>query len=251
MPASSRKRNKGKERKAKKEENMRVTAHEFWSGFCINTGCNHGHALVISDDHPVSNFMDQFYINLHCDFTSLRQHLGKIFKSHTQIWNAESYRKLVIDILIRIGTNLLLKDEEIDENPFMTTYGGTLIIAQSIMVLEHFDDANDIDSVIDKRLVISKWRDINDVSGSTKRDLLKFFRKRTSCKCLKKLHLEARKKEPKMGECWYCEEKSKRTLLCVCSRCRIYQYCSRECQVADWDNHKEVCDGYSHRTAEV
>lgn len=68
MP-SSRKRNKGKNRKAKqlakKEENVRSTAHEFWRGFCsCTTECNHGCDMIISDDHPVYSFMDQFIMNL-------------------------------------------------------------------------------------------------------------------------------------------------------------------------------------------
>ena len=69
MPASSRKRNKGKDRKAKKavkkEDNERAEAHEFWRSFCGITQCDHDCISLIPDDHPLSNFMDQFYINLH------------------------------------------------------------------------------------------------------------------------------------------------------------------------------------------
>ena len=64
MPPSSRKRNKGKERKAKqlakKEENERVRAHRFWRSVLGITGCIHGCGVMISDDHPVSSFMDQY-----------------------------------------------------------------------------------------------------------------------------------------------------------------------------------------------
>ena len=73
-------------------------------------------------------------------------------------------------------------------------------------------------------------------------DALKFFRKRTSCSCLKDMHLEARKTLPKTGICYHCKERKERTLLMVCSRCRITQYCSRECQIADWSRHKVYCD---------
>ena len=67
MPASSRKRNKGRDRKAKqlakKEDNERAEAHEIWTGWTIPSTCNPGFEIVIqSDDHPVSSFMDQFYI---------------------------------------------------------------------------------------------------------------------------------------------------------------------------------------------
>jgi len=254
-PSSSRKRNKGKERKAKqqakKEQNLTANAGLFWRRFCIGpyTGqkhteneCDHG-CDITTDDHPVTNFMDLFYINLHREFTDSGQQLRKIFKSHKQIWNNESYRKAAIDIFTRIGTNLLLSDsnEEIPCGKVQSTYGSTIIIANVIIALEHYDGEDDIDSVINKRAVGSKWRDLY-VAGSTKRDVLKFFRKRTTCKCLKKMHLEARKSTPKMGECWSCDKKMERVSLSVCSQCMIPQYCSRECQVANWPVHKRSCE---------
>ena len=58
------------------------------------------------------------------------------------------------------------------------------------------------------------------------------------------MHLETRKKEPKMGNCYTCNNEMERVSLSVCSRCMIEQYCSRECQVAAWPKHKEDCDEY-------
>ena len=74
----------------------------------------------------------------------------------------------------------------------------------------------------------TKRRDLGE--GNT-RDLLKFFSKRTTCSCLKNMYSEARKNMPKMGKCSYCDGVKERRLLSVCSKCRINQYCSRECQV--------------------
>jgi len=113
MPAS-RKRNKGKDRKArqqaKKEENERSIANTLWRGLCnAGIGCEHGCGAMISNDHPVSTFMDQFIMNLdkgNENFALLvSETLKDSFKSHIQIWNDESYRRLAIIILIRIGTN--------------------------------------------------------------------------------------------------------------------------------------------------
>ena len=192
---------------------------------------------MISDDHPVSNFMDQFYMNLYKGLTVQRT-LKEIFKSHQQIWNNEKHRKLVLAILARIGTNFLLrKEEECD-----VTW--PVFIAQSVIALEHYNGTDDIDLVFNSRVVFSKNRDLN-ITGSSRRDCLKFYRKRISCKCLKKRHLEARKTTPKFGICEYCEQEKERVALSVCSRCMIYQYCSRECQVADWHEHKCLCDNVS------
>lgn len=235
MPPSSRKRNKGKDRKAKKE---RSDANKFWRCGLGVTGCNHGCASI-SDDHPVSSFMDQFIINAHHDL-SVCQTLKDIFESHPQIWNNESYRRLAIGILIRIGTNMMLRFVKDD-------VGWPVFIAQSLMVLEHYNGTGDIDSVINSRVVCSKNRDLDNGDSSRRRDILKFYRKRVSCKCLKKMHLEERKSTPKMGICCHCKVGKERVHLSVCGRCMAYHYCSRECQVAHWPKHKMKCDLWSKK----
>ena len=238
MPPKSRKRNKGKERKAKqqakKEEEERADANEYWRKYCGSNQCDHGHEVVVPDDHPVSSFIDQFYINLLHKGMSVIENLRKIFESHTNIWNNESYRKLAIGLLKRIGTNLLLRDR----------IGGAVCTAKFIVVLEHYIGTGDINSAIHKRAVRSKSRDLRADGISSRRDALKFYRKRITCKCLKKIHLEARKTTPKTGICGHCKQERERVSLSTCSRCMVYQYCSRECQVAGWPCHKEYCDDY-------
>ena len=80
------------------------------------------------------------------------------------------------------------------------------------------------------------------VSSSGRRDALKFFSKRVSCSCLKTMHQKARTTLPKLGRCTGCNRIKERVALSVCSRCMITQYCSRECQVTDWPQHKKACD---------
>ena len=110
-----------------------------------------------------------------------------------------------------------------------------------IMVLENYDRT----SVINSPGVALKLRDLYFGGNTAKRDVLKFYRKRTSCSCLKKMHLEARKDIQKMGGCYHCLKLKECSTLLVCSRCGVVQYCSRECQVADWPNHKEgECDHF-------
>ena len=191
---------------------------------------------MVPDDHPVSSFMDQYYINLHHKDMTVAQNLRAIFQTHTQIWNDESHMKIVIDTLIHIGANMLLSNND------RYDIANALCVAQSIVALEHYNDTCDIDLVLSKRVVASKHRDLN-ITGSSRRDALKFYRKRTTCKCLKKMHLEARKTH-KFGLCFHCNVEQERVALSLCSRCMVIQYCSRECQVAAWPGHERLCNAY-------
>jgi hypothetical protein len=184
-------------------------------------------------DHPVQIFMNAFIM--------LRKSSGSwvsLLNSHPLIWNDENYRNTTINILTRIGTNMLLsKDPSAVAVPEDA--------ARIIVTLENYKEA--VDTVMDAvsvtltRRVASKVRDL---IGGNLRDLLKFYSKRTTCSCLKKMYSDARKTLPKVGCCYHCDEVKERELLSVCSRCRIHHYCSRECQVADWPEHERFCDGH-------
>ena len=253
----SRKRDKGKERKAKKAEHeaknvekKRGMARKMWQGWArgedmyeldrwrVIAQCNHGCALIIPDDntHPVTNFMDDFFTNrFYNEGTHILDHLRDTFNKHPEVCNTDSYRKMTRDLMLGIGTNLILC---IKTNVWTVPRD----IAYIVMLLENYDGSGDINAAFGNRIVASKARDISCVGSGSFRDLLKIYRKRTTCSCLKKMHLETRKTQPKIGACYNCGKEKDRTLLSVCSRCRISQYCSRECQIAHWPSHKYSCD---------
>ena len=246
----SRKRNKGKERKAKKAEleaekieKERAAVRSVWVNYARGevkvrqiTQCNHGIDLVIPDEdnHPVTNFIDGMVLydannsNLH-----MRQYLRDTFVTHQEVWDNERYREMAVNILISIGANSMLSSD----------LGTCFFLTYAVLVLENYDGEGII-SIINSRVVATKVRDLGYADTSVRRDVLKFYRKRTTCSCLKKMHLDARKALPKVGICMNCQQVKERALLMVCSRCRIAQYCSRECQVASWPKHKCDCGLY-------
>lgn len=243
MPAS-RKRNKGKDRKAKKEEIRRMDAHTLWrfasSGKEGEDSCivnNHGFDIKISDDHPVSGFMDTFFMNWN-SYLPLVDSLVDSYEKHPQVWDNEKQRTLTIDIMTTIGTNMLIRKE----GQFYTL---ATCIAEAIYVMENYYNERDVYSAAYNRRSASKRRDLDLFASSLGRDVLKFYSKRVSCSCLKAMYSEARKKMPKkMGKCSHieCKVEKERVMLFVCGRCMIDQYCSRECQIAEWPKHKHNCD---------
>ena len=233
----SRKKNKGKERKAKKEEIKKAERRSRWERFARGEDennrkvihCDHGCTVEIPDvlDHPVVCFMDKF--------STRRDHWIDVIKSHLHVWKSNDNRKMVIDLLLSLGTNSLLRGISTSAD------AANIDIVCTIVVLEHYKETMSVGEVYYSRGVGAKVRDIH---GGNMRDVLKFYSKRTSCPCLKKMYSDARKTLPKVGRCYHCDEVKERELLSVCSRCRIHHYCSRECQVAGWSMHEKFCDGF-------
>jgi len=141
MVSSSRKKNKGKERKAKKVEVEREKTHKLWWGMAIGEEhligktitCDHGCRLPPNDlDHPVSSFMNDFISHWSQAEGSALTIIEHLFKSHPLIWNDEKYRGMVVSIMIRIGTNhMLLKGG--------ANLGGAITLAHAIFVLQNYD----------------------------------------------------------------------------------------------------------------
>ena len=239
MPPKSRKRNKGKERKAKKADKVeleRAKANEFWQR-CLSApvGCLHGcDNMAIQNDHPVSKFMDEFFIH----WIRKQKGIAEILRDMLRVWTDSNHRELATQTFVLVGTNMLLAEE---------INSGALSMAKTIVLLEHFD-SREVDgslaSSFYSRTAASKRRDLDRGSIGTERDLLKFYRKRLSCKCLKRMHLDARKVIPKTGRCANCRIEKERVDLSVCSKCMVNQYCSKECQVAELSAHKTDCSLY-------
>ena len=250
----SRKKSKGKERKAKRQaeklekvaKEMVSKGHVYWQSLVrgvickrIVTRCDHGFGCIIPDDnHPVSSFMDDFWANwFHEDNMSVLYIGGDAFKRNQEMWKDASYRQMARNIFVCIGTFMLL-DKVITVNQRQTS---SVDIAQIILILENYD-GNDFASTMISHVPAMKARDLNNSGISVDRDLLKFLRKRLACSCLKEMHSEARRTLPKIGSCYNCKVAKQRASLMVCSRCRVAQYCSKQCQGADWSEHEQYCD---------
>ena len=233
----SRKRTKGKERKAKKaevDENHNALVRLMWQGWACGEEnnkkivCDHGLNVTIPDDaHPVSKFIDSLFTG---------GDLENTFQTYPQLFKNESYREMAVNLLVSIAATILLYPSKHDDMAIIKT------LTYSIAMIENSDETDDFHSVVCKQAVATKIRDLR--GSRIGRDSLKFYRKRISCSCLKDMHLQARKTLPKLGMCRHCNVLNERALLMVCGRCKIDQYCSRECQVAQWPAHQILCKDY-------
>ena len=144
----SRKRSKGKERRAKQAEKetkeLRSMGHVYWQSLIrgviykrIVTRCDHGLGCIIPDDnHPVSSFMDDFWANwFHEDNMSVLYIGDDAFKRNQEMWKDTSYRQMARNIFVCIGTFMLL-DKVITVNERQKS---SVDIAQIILILENYN----------------------------------------------------------------------------------------------------------------
>jgi len=187
--------------------------------------------------------LDEFYLQITERDDGMKV-LKSTFGTHPQIWKDDNNREMMLNVLVRIGTNMLLLEQHATNIGFGTTWRQPSRVAETILTFHEYGETMNIDLVFLNRYGLAKARDLAHGISSVKRDALKFYRKRVACKCLKRIHLEARETIPKMGKCLQCGVEKERESLSVCSRCMISHFCSRECQVANWSVHELYCDAY-------
>ena len=83
-------------------------------------------------------------------------------------------------------------------------------------------------------------------TGADDHTLVSYYRKRIPCACLDQRYKEV-KSVKKMGRCFnpscsHHKRRVERSKMFSCTRCGAANYCSVECQRADWKTHKQLCD---------
>jgi hypothetical protein len=87
---------------------------------------------------------------------------------------------------------------------------------------------------------------ILEIREADEHTVVRFYQKRVPCSCLDEKYKEV-KSVTKMGicgnpSCSLPERKATRSKMLYCTRCEQANYCSQECQVADWTSHKQLCN---------
>ena len=242
----SRKRAKGKARKAKAtENNCNLILHN-------DSVCRHGCEIISKDDvcYKFVELLEVEMKNTANDITlSRRQGSNNTFSIADEIierllrslnkrpWgrllryeydeNEETKQKLQ-RLLLNLGTNILLRDEEL-------RLGMASTVAMVMLSIPY-----DFDLM--KALVVQSARTaLRDLNDGVHYDIIKFFNKRTPCICLEKLTFQERPM-PRKARCDYCKTEKERSQLYLCSACLYFYYCSEDCQAAAWSAHQRKCD---------
>jgi len=237
----SRKRAKGKARKAKaRESNCSLILHN-------ESVCRHG-CEVISKDDICYKFVEQFEVELNAVYDSkLEQYkLSTLLSDIVEQMKARKEYSMICDndsketqqtlqsLFIHLGTNLLLRDNK-QRSVNLASAAAAFYITSS----HDFDYWKAMDASKDRVT-------LRNVESGLAYDNAKLFKERIPCQCLEKLYVRERSK-PRLSDCCNCQVEKDRRELYLCSNCLYHHYCGVECQAAAWPKHKSVCKGFNPR----
>jgi hypothetical protein len=210
-----------------------------------NLGCLHGadHDIGRLTLPLVNIFIAEFQMKLRiavgemlnkvvsdgfCDFNS-RTMWDEIMPSNVHPdYKDKSACDMLVACLVCIGTNYICTLP-----PCFHSYYASFI-AQTILFIEAMSTGTP--EVVHGLEYNSKLRDMWD----DKKRIVTFFHKRNGCSCLKEIYIQ-QKAQPKMSICYHCQKHFERKKIMLCTQCKFVQYCSTECQRANWPNHREWC----------
>ena len=221
--------------------------------------CMHGNTLSLSSSRGrlcadfLTSFRDAFfhfmkrdcpglmdYIYLtpktqYCLFNCIQVAQDATQDKFTQVWKDPSLITIVNSFLFFEGAKYCLQDTTLE------IYG---IVRITACIARFFEQYIEVELKQSQPLI--NWPKIGESHNADEHTLIKFFRHRIPCSCLDEKY-EDMKRFMKMGVCYnpQCPKVSgfvPRSKTKYCGRCRNVTYCSRECQVANWGEHKQGCD---------
>eukprot|EP00571_Detonula_confervacea_P006783 CAMPEP_0172315920 /NCGR_PEP_ID=MMETSP1058-20130122/26698_1 /TAXON_ID=83371 /ORGANISM="Detonula confervacea, Strain CCMP 353" /LENGTH=344 /DNA_ID=CAMNT_0013030117 /DNA_START=156 /DNA_END=1187 /DNA_ORIENTATION=- len=176
-------------------------------------------------------------------------------KKHPEVLTDDTLRGMLKAYLVHQGTEMLFRNnlpEDVlrrDER-LIEKLGHNY--AAAILLIENYDPSKDHDPSKECFTHVAKLK-YQDIFEGCTRSVVQFFYKRAPCNCLDKKYA-ALKLKPKTGVCAHCNERQCRSSLMICAGCNMRQFCSQECQQADWPFHETYCGqigggGPDHYTA--
>ena len=247
----SRKKAKGKARKAAKEAKAKeeeesqavIAANQRQEGsleaqlqrLIVSQQCKHGcHSFSADEEKICLEFITAFI-----DTFNSQDNVGGGFITalHTTIVEYHdvysSKLEAIISIFLYNGTQCILDGDN---------YSKAQLYASFACYFEH---------MMDLKTATCDWAKIIELYDADHHTLVSYYRKRIPCSCLDETYKSV-KSVKKMGHC--CNKtcslpgkKVERSKMFRCTRCGVVNYCSVECQRVDWKAHREECN----RTAET
>ena len=258
---SSRKKAKGKARKAAKEaKEAEAKAKEEESQAVVNVAANQRQEESVEEQlqrliinaasptkcwhgfvplsHGSSNWICKDFINAYLAAYDSEDKVGRAIVTAYNATKGEyanvysSKLDIVVSLLLSRGTTLILEGK----NKPARLYASLACYFEDYMAAVGLHKSKASPS-------LSKQFELLSADDHT---LVSYYRKRIPCDCLDEKYKEV-KSVKKMGLCDNLDcnlpgRKAERSKMFSCTRCAEANYCSDECQRAAWKKHKVYCD---------
>eukprot|EP00986_Skeletonema_menzelii_P007520 scaffold2957_cov134-Skeletonema_menzelii.AAC.3 len=194
--------------------------------------CNHGHYVETEEEDKVIRMFNETFFSALTSHGSTDSNLGRclrvankaVVEKYPDVMNDPSKLKLVVSLLLYYATHHVLQGdcgEAWRLAPFAPYFDK---LAEALKGGENVKPNTSI---------------IIELYSCDEHTLVKYLRKHIPCSCLDEKYKEV-KSIARTGLCFNCSAMAaERSKMLCCARCGEANYCSRECQKADWPNHKE------------
>ena len=195
--------------------------------------CRHGLVQSSPGDQKIcEDFINTFAVAFRSSIVDLGDCLHAAYNTTKEKYPDVYASKLdtVVSILLARGTQYILEEVKLAAvlHAVFASY------FEGIMAIE-VDGSEDV----------SCLRKIVELFNPDDHTLVSYYRNRTPCSCLDEKYKEV-KSVKKMGLCCNtnCSQpgcRVERSKMFSCTRCGAANYCSVQCQRADWKKHKKIC----------
>ncbi len=261
----SRKKAKGKARKAAKEAKAKQEAEESQEAVEVEASADQRQV----EEGSLEAQLQRLGINAATSSKSCK-HVSPLFSSDGAKGCLKLVNEFIAVFILRARDNMNMVDaliaaNEATEEEFAAIYSSKMDTVISILlssgtnhildgdnkharfnaiVVCFFEEWTAVKMRESKALV--NWAKIVELDRADDHTLVQYFRKRIPCACLDKKYEEV-KSVKKIGYCYNssCSQPGnlvERSKMFCCTRCGLANYCSVECQKVDWKSHKEFCN---------
>ena len=255
----SRKKAKGKARKAAKEAKAKAKDEESWAVVNVatrqrreewleaklqqlrisapspTTMCRHGLAQLSAGEEKICLEFINAFINALFSRATIAEGFSAAQEATKEYADVYYFSMLdaIVSMVLANGTQRILD-------------GRNDIAQQYAMLSCYFEEFNAV--TLHKTKAILSWAKVVELESADDHTLVSYYRKRISCSCLDEKYKEV-KSMTRMGMCFNLNcsragRKVERSKMFSCSRCDTSNYCSVECQKAVWEIHKQDCEAF-------
>eukprot|EP00956_Cyclotella_meneghiniana_P005574 scaffold7169_cov76-Cyclotella_meneghiniana.AAC.6 len=237
----SRKKAQGKARKAKQAAKAQSNQN---SGF--SNGCNHlGERNWRDDDYDAAyslwkEYRDKYFelARVSDDNLMMAYRLANdvIYDKYHQL--SDSRKELFRKILLATGTETCVIEAKEKDLTNVTTVAGTpmpLVLINTIETRDRHDGAFHPNIQLE---IVSALNDLSFCSRQT----VRFFHRRNYCSCLQDIYYKLKETTKTTSPCLNCRKIDETKQFSRCEYCNIVQYCSFDCALAHWPEHKVECE---------